>query len=261
MSFLLDALRKSEDQKRRGAVPTIHGDTGPAVRRSMPRPALYALLVVVPILMVLAWYLWRGDDTRPDQVQAVTDPTPVTPVSTSRQPEQWTTERGPGEPERSPAPPDASRTPVERYEAPRVRTQGVETVAEPGEAGPPSGSPEPQQASSSAGSTGTSNAVAKPSAPEPAAPVVTAPPADATTQADMPGLISYWELPGSVREQIMELRISVMVFAELAADRFILMNGRRWVEGDEPQQGLRVEEIRREGVVFSFQRYRFLLSR
>jgi hypothetical protein len=77
----------------------------------------------------------------------------------------------------------------------------------------------------------------------------------------MPGLISYWELPGSVREQIMELRISVMVFAELAADRFILMNGRRWVEGDEPQQGLRVEEIRREGVVFSFQRYRFLLSR
>jgi hypothetical protein len=64
-----------------------------------------------------------------------------------------------------------------------------------------------------------------------------------------------------VREQIMELRISVMVFAERAADRFILMNGRRWVEGDEPQQGLRVEEIRREGVVFSFQRYRFLLSR
>ena len=56
------------------------------------------------------------------------------------------------------------------------------------------------------------------------------------------------------------MKVSVLVYAERPEDRFILMNGRRYIEGDEPRPGLVLEEIGREGAVFTFQLYRFLVT-
>jgi general secretion pathway protein B len=57
-----------------------------------------------------------------------------------------------------------------------------------------------------------------------------------------------------------EFKISVLVYAESAEDRFILMNGERLLEGDEVEGGVVLEEIRRDGAIFSFRSQRFLVK-
>jgi hypothetical protein len=53
-----------------------------------------------------------------------------------------------------------------------------------------------------------------------------------------------------------ELKIMVLVYAEEAEDRFLLINGQRLVENEELEEGLLLEEIRREGAVFTYRNYR-----
>ena len=86
-------------------------------------------------------------------------------------------------------------------------------------------------------------------------------------EAAAPGLkphiaepISYWELPQGVRDTLPEIRISVLVFAEDPGDRFVLSNGQRLVEKDELEGGLVLDEIRRDGAVFRYRKYRFLVK-
>jgi len=69
------------------------------------------------------------------------------------------------------------------------------------------------------------------------------------------------ELPDSIRAEVPEIKFSVLVFAADPADRFVLINGQRLGEGDSAQPGLKVKEIRREGVVFSYRVYQFLVER
>lgn len=254
MSFLLDALRKSEDEKRRGAAPSIHGDEVPARSRTPSRLLLHASLIVVPLLLVLAWFMFRGGDQAGEQAPAVASQPQATahPAAPAPEAEQRNANGGAARQATRPLL-DTARTPVEQYQ------------------------PEPQPARASSGSGGAQVRVLPDREPETVSredalassgeTVQLEPPgqqAQAETegndQSPMPGLITYWELPASVRNDVLEMRISVMVFADAPEDRFILMNGKRWVEGDEPQAGLRVEEIRREGVVFTFRRYRFLVA-
>jgi general secretion pathway protein B len=76
-----------------------------------------------------------------------------------------------------------------------------------------------------------------------------------------PAPIGYWELPDAVRADIPEIKFSVLVYAANSADRFVLINGQRLEEGDTVQPGLEVREIRRDGVIFSYRLYRFLVER
>jgi hypothetical protein len=77
----------------------------------------------------------------------------------------------------------------------------------------------------------------------------------------IPEPIGYWELPDAVRANVPEIRFSVLVYDEDPGGRFVLVNGQRLGEGDELQQGLAVEEIRRDGVVFSYRLYQFFVGR
>jgi len=85
----------------------------------------------------------------------------------------------------------------------------------------------------------------------------------ANRAVDDPGLapISFWELPDAVRDDIPELRFSVLVYADKPTDRFVLVNGQRLHEGDSYQPGLIVDEIRRDGVIFSYRLYRILVEK
>ena len=72
--------------------------------------------------------------------------------------------------------------------------------------------------------------------------------------------ISFWELPQSVRDSLPELRITVLVYADRSEDRFLLMAGRRLFERDEFEPGIVLDEIRRDGAVFLYRNYRFLVK-
>jgi general secretion pathway protein B len=80
-------------------------------------------------------------------------------------------------------------------------------------------------------------------------------------QPERPAPISYWELPDTVRADVPEIKFSVLVYATDPADRFVLINGQRHSEGESTQPGLVIEEIRLDGVVFSYRLYQFLIER
>lgn len=83
-----------------------------------------------------------------------------------------------------------------------------------------------------------------------------------TVQSDPPedDVLNYWQLPQGLRNELPEFKITVLVYAEVPEDRFLLMDGERHREQDELEGGVMLEEIRREGAVFSYQTYRFLVE-
>lgn len=69
--------------------------------------------------------------------------------------------------------------------------------------------------------------------------------------------LGYWQVPQSVRESMPELHITVLVYAENPQDRFLLINGERLREKEELSEGLILEEILRDHAIFSYRNYRF----
>lgn len=277
MSFLLDALRKSERTAAGRTVPTIHsGGPEPGLRPWRLRPA-WRWILPVPVFLLGGWLALHWY-TAPPAAPIAAEPAAGTTAGRS---DPVHAEGGqPGEvsveaqrPRISPAQagtpaPAGQRTPVETLlpdpalnelvipeSDDRFAASAAVTVSERGR-GPAEGVP---------GATGkqpqgmTPN-VAVPVDPQnPAlagsAPAVTPPPPEAREDH-----IDYRQLPGDVRAQLPEFQITVLVYAEQPADRFILVNGSRQVEGDELQPGLVLQEIRRDGAVYSYRRYRFLVS-
>ena len=72
--------------------------------------------------------------------------------------------------------------------------------------------------------------------------------------------LSYWELPQGVRDNLPEIKITVLVYSDKPDDRFLLTNGQRMAEKDELQNGLVLDEIRRDGAIFLYRKYRFLVK-
>lgn len=85
-------------------------------------------------------------------------------------------------------------------------------------------------------------------------------PREPVPASDDSGLISYWQLPRERRNDLPEFRINVMVWDELPERRFIIMGGKRYLEGDEVGPRLSLEEVRRDRVVFRQGPYRFYVT-
>ena len=265
MSFLLDALRKSENRKHLGDVPTIHStqslNTGAAGKRGMAP----VVLVLLPAFLVLIWVGSRQFATKENVPEtqvaqashAVVEPAPQRQQDRSQESsEQSAVDLSGSNKPSEPGP----RTPVENFANPAEQTAPQSFPQLPSvkndfvseSAGVSAGDPAP----------GSLVAVSMDSTPLPVSPnePVTERVEPEPYQPPLPGTISYWQLPQSVRGDLTEFRISVLVYSEHPEDRFILLNGQRQIEGDSYQSGLVLEEIRRDGAVFSFRRYRFLVS-
>ncbi len=74
--------------------------------------------------------------------------------------------------------------------------------------------------------------------------------------------IPLWrELPSDIRQSLPLVSIDVHVYAEQAADRFVLINLLKYKEGDVLEEGARVERITPEGMVLSYQGERFRITK
>lgn len=77
MSYILEALRKSEQERQRGKLPDLNSfkeESTPAEKRINPWPWVAAGAVVINLLVVLVvWAPWRGEETQ----TASTQPAPV----------------------------------------------------------------------------------------------------------------------------------------------------------------------------------------
>ncbi|HEY9143094.1 MAG TPA: general secretion pathway protein GspB, partial [Arenimonas sp.] len=82
-----------------------------------------------------------------------------------------------------------------------------------------------------------------------------------TSEAPTPTLPRLADLPAAERNALPPLKITMHVFADDPAQRFVILDGRRHAEGATPVDGVVIREIRRDGLVLSLRGRDVLLPR
>jgi general secretion pathway protein B len=237
MSFILDALKKSEIERQRQTVPGLM-DTRLAPRRTgLPAWAVGLGLLLAINLLVLTFVLMKRSTVTataaPAALNAPNAPNAANAASAANATAATRPNAIPAEGLGSAAhfsPLDAA--PV--Y-APEIPVTPVARSA--GEAPPPARAPKPQRR---------------------ADPLLSDVEANAATEEVLP-TISEISLGGA--QALPELHLDVHVYATNPADRFVYINMRKYHEGTPLQEGPVVERIRRDGVVLNYQGLRFILPR
>jgi general secretion pathway protein B len=218
MSFILDALRKSENERQQGAVPGIARIPLATPRGSLPvwAGALIAALAVSVIALGIAW--WRSLPPEAATVTAAASATATAPVA-------------------APAPgvSETARTIDPRPAAVRSEppaTSALTTLAVP------TARPVPAPAT-------TADA---PSAATTAPSPVPSPVRSGTPVGLLPTL-SDLQADGVV---IPDLRLELHAYSANPAQRFVFINGRRYAEGETLLEGPRVVAITQELAVLSY---------
>ena len=258
MSILLDALKKSEEQRQLGTTPDIHGpgDHKPEYSR-FSAPAWLPGVMMAMAVAAIGWLVW--EQFREPDIATVSGTPEVSQRAAAVPPEEAV---GPGQAE------PGQRTPVESFTADGSSTDNAQPPADQAEERRRQlartfeqyQEPEPETVNanpveSTASPTGTG---ARPAAPEQAAAAANRPSRRNVLEPHVSEPIPFWELPQNVRDAMPDMHITVMVFAEEPADRFLLVNGVRLKES-ESLDGVQLEEIRRNGAVFRYRTYRFLI--
>lgn len=250
MSFILDALKKSEKKRETAEVPnlhTVHGEGSPPPRK---RRSLWPYLLIAVLLLnagVLIWYVFFREEPRVAAV--VTEPAPAPIVESA---------------------PVAPAIP-----APLVvpAPEAVITPPEPA-AAPPQPAPEPASAplprSESATLPVRETEVAKivvppPLESRPETPVVAAVPEPVSPpqpiEVGPPPVLELEDLPGEVRGRVPEMTISVYAYSATPASRLVRINNRILREGGYLDVGLRLEEIAPRELIFTFEGFRFRVQK
>jgi general secretion pathway protein B len=243
MSFILDALKKSEVERQRQAIPGLMDSRPLPPRAKFPLWAAALIALFVVNLLILAVVLTR-------HAPPATAPATASPGS-------------PG----SPAPPAAAAMAPAATIAPAPSPAPPASAApdhfSPMDAAPPVYAPEipPTQDSSGAarraaraGSSGAGTTHhAASAAPDP---VLTD-----SNPGDSEALPSINEINVAEQPALANLHLDVHVYATQPSERFVYINMRKYREGATLAEGPVLERIRRDGVVLNYQGLRFVLPR
>jgi general secretion pathway protein B len=245
MSFILDALKKSEIERQRQTVPGLMDARLRARRNRLPVWALVLAVLLGINLLVLTFVLMRNSAT----AARVPQPAQAPPTSGAT----------------SPPAPDAASPPAAEHFSPLdaapVYAQEIPVTGASGAAAPesPTTSPpitprSPIARLGTAGGAGTAplRFTHRPD------PVLTDDGLEANSQEILP---SISEISLSGEQALPELHLDVHVYSTKPADRFVYINMRKYHEGATLQEGPTVERIRRDGVVLNYQTLRFILPR
>jgi len=248
MSFILDALKKSESDRQRQSGPSLFEVKVAPPRRTLPVWAVAIAVLLGINVIVISWMLLR----RPAAQQ---------PAAASPQP------TAPAAPAAHDAPAaQAANTPAHQGSAAAGQAAGAAPAAA-GVAAPPAAhagssgqSPAPASLASNAQSGGPPSPGDNPSdnapAVEPAATPGFATSGGDRLAGDMP---LYQQIASS--DGLPALHLDMHVFADRPQDRFVLINMHRLGEGDTLPSGVHVDAIRPDGVVLTYQGTQFLLPR
>jgi general secretion pathway protein B len=282
MSLILEALKKSEAQRRLGEAPGL----GTPITATRRRRSLLPWLILLVIAAVAAggwWLFYRAPAPAPQTASAGANPAAKPTQARPRPSPGNLTAMTPPETDRHDRagrrPPDAPGS------AHPAGPQTMTTAAPPANAPPPPvthpPAPPPDLAPpAAAAAVATTPVTAPPIAaavlpprPDPAAaatpmpaPTVVAPTVTPVSQPAAPAPVyaevqNIEDLPYNVRKDIPDLPISMQVYSPDPARRFVIVNGNRKVEGDTIKDGVALHEIRPNGVVLEFHGQRFFMSR
>ena len=291
MSLILEALKKSERQRRLGESPSLGSPVMVTRRRRSLLPVLAVLIVIGAVAMW--WVRHESEQPPPTETASTAAPSPAsapTPAPAESKPSQpsrvadgTTFNDAPVAASTTKVPPSAQavRQPPTRIaanaEGERSRKiRDGELVAANPQAGPAATIKESEPVSAAdpvalaAAMASTEKPVAGPVKPptekqpdrvddrkgvKPAAP----PSPPLANVAGSP-LKLMWELPLATRSKLPEIKLSMHVFAVEPTQRFAIINDERRAEGDDVD-GMKLIEIRTDGVVFEFDNVRFLYPR
>lgn len=222
MSYILEALRKSEQQRQIGHVPDVSmvQEVSPQVAPRKPRWVVVALILNALILLAIAAWFWRTGVVRGNAIAPV-----VAPSAVAKREAQVVTAPSIADPVSAPAPAPLVQT------APRTDTLPAPVTQMPRSA---------------------------PRAAVQPAPILP----DRDQLETEPVLPPRWQdLPPGERNNLPAPRIDVHVFAREPARRFVLINLRKYQEGDTVDEGATIESILADGIVLSYQGQRYRVDR
>ena len=286
MSLILEALKKSEQQRKLGEAPTLGSPMIAVRRRRNMLPVLIALIVVAA---GAAWWLLRDPaPIHPAAVQVadnakVADIMPAAPAK-SAAPVVHPTARGNHAPvaRASSSNPMISIAQKDRLagQLAEAKSRTATSQAARTSPAPASNVPEPARVPDKA-TPAKSDTVSRTGVNEdrpviptplptkpltPPAPVATAPAPAATapmarSKPNQPAVPSLFELPYAKRKDIPPIELTMHVYSADPAGRFVVIKGERRVEGDDLGDGLVLKQIRADGIVLDYKGTEFAFPR
>lgn len=244
MSFILDALKKSESERQRQAVPGLMDSRIANGRSRFPIWVVLLGALLIANVIVLAVVLMRSNSApRYAAGSTIARPLPSEPAA--------------------PAAAQADHfSPMDSTAANPVYAPEIPVTTAP----------------AAAAATPQADGTAAPAPPRPAvvprlADELKAPPlrsvrrsdpvlTDEDAKADNDEILpTINELNLSGSQTLPELHLDVHVYGNKPSDRFVFINMRKYHEGTTLQEGPTVEHIRRDGVILNYHGLRFLLPR
>ena len=271
MSFILDALKKSENERQRQSGPALFEVkvAQPAARFPIWAVAIGLLLginlVVLIVVMLMRDARGKADAAPNTAASAMTaaaapstavvpGPTPLAPLPATVPP----TGSGPGPANN--APPNSAYNPPLVQDPTLGDGEAMSSTYTPRDYQPAEG-PDPANAANGAYAANGTNAGGLSPAGTASTPIggAAGPAGPRLSAAQRTGLPSRDDLVTAGNTQIPEVTLSLHVFDKIPANRFVFVNSQRAREGDSLPSGLKIEEITAEGAVLSFRGSRFLV--
>ena len=260
MSYILDALRRADSERERGAIPGLHarplpfGSSSGLHGRDVKRWVWIGVGVLGAVVCVVAWN-WLFAPVSPDPAQVVA--APPAPVATAPAPVAAARAALPSIP--SVATAVAAQAPVNAARQTRTERSAPASRPAPERVAPP---PARREQAAAPAATGTESPVAAApaaaavqsrtlAAPAPAAPPVPEP-------SDRVHAIA--ELPEGIRRELPQLAIGGSMYSENAANRMLIVNGQLLQEGAQLAPDLLLQQIKPRAAVLSYKGYRYEIA-
>ncbi|MCX7149928.1 MAG: general secretion pathway protein GspB [Rhodocyclales bacterium] len=228
MSYILDALRKSDQQRRLGGVPTLTYAAVAAVapeRSPMLFHGLLGVTVVIAVGTTIAW-LRPVPPMAPEPVIMVA-PIAAKPIALPASlPLAAQLPAAPAKVEAEPA----------RHDAP-VAKVSVPVLAVPS----------PPRKLSASVATRTHNG----------SPAISAASLDGADEMSGKKPMASPDMPASIRKTLPVMSVAVHAYSSTPGDRLVSINGRMLREGDTLAPDLKLEQISPDGMIFTYRGYRF----
>jgi general secretion pathway protein B len=241
MSFILDALKKSESDRQRQNGPALFEVRVAPPRTRLPLWAIAIALLLVVNLGVVIWMLLRHQEHARTPL-ASTTAAPATGLPAAAAGAQ------PQSPGASTAAPAGTATPVPVVATSAPASAGTAPPASPGASPAPAAAPPAAEAA---------NAADYAPAEEPAPSAL----GSHVRRGTESGVPLYQDLTTTAGTRLPQLRLDLHVFAARPQDRFVMINMHKLREGDTLPEGVHVDSITPEGAVLSFNGSKFLLPR
>lgn len=246
MSYILDALRKSDQQRQRGAAPTLQTAQFSVAEPRSHANWIYALIAVLLVAAGIAIGWLHGGQLETGAANPLSGATVHERVSAAEP-------NIAGRPRNTAAAPAAPHVPVadsaQSREVPQeqIRNSALQSASAPASAG----SVRPEASRGRADIRDMPEGTAATTNRQPIAGT------GATSAAPEPGAMRIGELPKSIQQELPDMHVSLHLYSTRPANSFVDINNQMLQEGANVAPGLKLEKITPDGMEFSYKGYRF----